>query len=99
MADRFATVTHMESTPLVGSPIRRNLLARLAELLNLSPSKAIFLPTCVEVCARKTGWAEARFIEEMFGNAELRSYIAERIGYIASTAEGQQEIAKWEAAQ
>jgi hypothetical protein len=81
----------MESTPIVGSPVRRNLLARLAERLSLSPSKAIFLPTCIEVCARKTGWAEVRFIEEMFGNAELRSYIA--------TAEGQQEIAKWEAAQ
>ena len=90
------TVTHMESTPIVGSPVRRNLLARLAERLSLSPSKAIFLPTCIEVCARKAGWAEVRFIEEMFGNAELRSYIAERIGYIASTAEGQQEIAKWE---
>ena len=89
----------MESNPIAGSPVRRNLLARLAALLNLSPSTAIFLPTCIEVCARKTGWADARFIEEMFRNTELRSYIAERIGYIAGTAEGQQEIAKWEAAR
>jgi len=87
----------MAFTSAVTSPVRLVAFARLAARLDLSPSSAVLLPTVVEVAARKAGWLEPRFVDEVFRNDELRDYVAERIAYIATTEAGREAIRDFEA--
>tara|TARA_R100000700_G_C3140595_1_gene122554 strand:+ start:89 stop:367 length:279 start_codon:yes stop_codon:yes gene_type:complete len=81
----------MEST-LTFSSARSNILTRLAALMELSPQLAIFVPACIEGAARKVGWLESQFAQEMFRNTELRDYVAQTIRKIADSAEGREMI-------
>lgn len=55
---------------------RTAVLASLADLMGISPTLAVALPTVVEVCASKAGLSDVELIDQAASNEALCQYMA-----------------------